>query len=79
MDASARRSPALHGLLGAQDSGGWVPHVTIQNKVEPRVARALKRSLEAGFEPRPIGIIGLGLHRYLGGPWEPLQTYRFRG
>src|SRR6059058_5787312 len=23
----------LRGLLGAQDAGGWTPHVTIQNKV----------------------------------------------
>src|SRR5690349_12233817 len=23
----------LHGLLSAQDNGGWRPHVTIQNKV----------------------------------------------
>lgn len=69
----------LHGLLSAQDAGGWIPHVTIQNKVETRTARALKRSLEAGFSPRPLDIIGLGLHRYLGGPWENLQLYRFRG
>ena len=70
---------AMHGLLSAQDSGGWVPHVTIQNKVEPRTARALKQSLEAAFEPLPLKIVGLGLHRYLGGPWETLQIYRFRG
>ena len=70
---------ALHGLLGAQDSGGWVPHITIQNKVETKAAKALKRALEVGFEPRPLGISGLGLHRYLGGPWETLQAYAFRG
>lgn len=68
----------LHGLLGAQDSGGWRPHVTIQNKVAPRIARALKTSLEQGFTPRPLQIIGLGLHRYLGGGWERLALYRFR-
>ena len=69
----------MNGLLSAQDAGGWVPHVTIQNKVEPRIARALRRSLEASFEPRAVMIDGLGLHRYLGGPWETLQIYRFRG
>ena len=68
----------LHGLLGAQDSGGWRPHVTIQNKVEPKAARALRRSLEQGFAPRPLRIAGLGLHRYVGGPWETLALYRFR-
>ena len=68
----------LHGLLGAQDSGGWRPHVTIQNKVPPRVARELKDSLERRFTSRPLGIRGLGLHRYLGGPWERLADYPFR-
>jgi hypothetical protein len=68
----------LHGLLGAQDARGWRPHVTIQNKVAPRVARELARSLERGFAPRPLAISGLGLHRYLGGPWETLATYKFR-
>lgn len=70
---------ALHGLLSAQDTGGWTPHVTIQNKVAPRVARTLRRLLEASFEPRPLRVAGLGLHRYLGGPWETLRVYAFRG
>jgi hypothetical protein len=69
----------LHGLLGAQDGGGWQPHVTIQNKVEPKVARALKSALEREFTPRPLAIAGVGLHRYLGGPWERLAAYKFRG
>jgi hypothetical protein len=68
----------LHGLLGAQDSGGWRPHVTIQNKVAPKIARALKQQLEVEFAPRPLAIAGLGLHRYLGGPWEDVAAYRFR-
>jgi hypothetical protein len=69
----------LHGLLGAQDSGGWRPHVTIQNKVAPKVARSLIASLERGFVPRPLAISGLGLHRYLGGPWETIAVSPFRG
>jgi hypothetical protein len=68
----------LHGLLISQDSGGWRPHVTIQNKVAPKVARALKDSLERQFRPRPLAVSGIGLHRYLGGPWERLADYRFR-
>src|SRR5687767_44048 len=32
----------LHGLFGAQDLGGWRPHVTILNKVAPKVARKLR-------------------------------------
>ena len=69
----------LHGLLSAQDAGGWRPHVTIQNKVAPKQANALLASLEPGFRPRPLSIAGLGLHRYLGGPWGPVATYPFRG
>jgi hypothetical protein len=69
----------LHGLLGAQDQGGWRPHVTIQNKVAPKIARALLGDMESAFRPRPLPVTGLGLHRYLGGPWEGLATYAFRG
>jgi hypothetical protein len=69
----------LRGLLSAQDSGGWRPHVTIQNKVTPRVAKALMEQLQRGFSRRPLVISGLGLHRYLGGPWEKLAIYPFRG
>lgn len=69
----------MHGMLTAQDAAGWRPHVTIQNKVAPKVARALREQLEAGFERRPLGVRGLGLHRYLGGPWEPMAIYPFRG
>jgi hypothetical protein len=69
----------FHGMLGAQDSGGWRPHVTIQNKVPARQARALLGELEANFRPRPIAIAGLGLHQYLGGPWKRVATYPFRG
>jgi hypothetical protein len=69
----------FHGLLGAQDAGGWRPHVTIQNKVAPKAARALKESLEREFQPRPLRISGLGLHRYLGGPWETIAVHPFRG
>lgn len=69
----------FHGLLSAQDSGGWRPHVTIQNKVPPKEARALLAKMERDFRPRPLAISGLGVHRYLGGPWEPLARYAFRG
>jgi hypothetical protein len=69
----------MHGLLSAQDSGGWRPHVTIQNKVAPKVARVLIASLERDFALRPLAISGLGLHRYLDGPWEKIAVYAFRG
>ena len=69
----------FHGLLGAQDAGGWRPHVTIQNKVSVKESLQLLATLERDFRPRPLAIGGLGLHRYLGGPWEKISTYSFRG
>jgi len=74
-----RIAERLHGLLTAQDAAGWSAHVTIQNKVSPRDARALMQAIGEQFAQRPIRIAGLGLHRYLGGPWETLQLYAFRG
>jgi hypothetical protein len=69
---------SLHGLLSVQDGGGWRPHVTIQNKVAPKLARALIASMERDFRPRLLDIRGLGIHRYLGGPWKKIAVYPFR-
>jgi len=66
-------------MLSAQDAGGWRPHVTIQNKVPPKIARALLDALERTFQARPLRIVALSIHRYLGGPWEKLASYPFRG
>ena len=70
---------SFHGCLSAQDSAGWRPHVTIQNKVPGKVAGALYETLKADFQPRPLSISGLGLHRYMDGPWRTLATWPFRG
>ena len=70
---------ALRGSLTQQDALGWRPHVTIQNKVPPKVARALLAELEAEFSPRPLTITGLAYHHYEGGPWRLGQRYAFRG
>ena len=69
----------LHGLLSAQDDAGWRPHITIQNKVAPKVSRALIAALAPDFRPRPLVIRGFGLHSYAGGAWETLGVYPFRG
>ena len=69
----------FHGLLTAQDMGRWTPHVTIQNKAEPREARKLLQEMRSRFEPRPIEITGLGLIRYADGLWEPLARFGLRG
>jgi hypothetical protein len=69
----------LHGLLTAQDAAGWSAHITIQNKVLPRDAKALMLALGDRYDRRPVHLPALGLHRYLGGPWETLRTFAFRG
>ena len=69
----------FHGMLSAQDSGLWRPHITIQNKVKPFEAKALLDEKRVSFEPRPLELAGLELHRYLGGPWELIKQARFRG
>jgi 2'-5' RNA ligase len=63
--------------LTPQDRQRHAAHVTVQNKVDPAVARALHERLSAAFEPGRVGARGLGLWRYLGGPWEPVARYPF--
>ena len=74
----AELAEAFHGLLTPQDMAPWRPHVTIQNKVAPKEAKALQQRLRAGFDPRPLAIRALATWRYEGGPWAPLKTYAFR-
>jgi 2'-5' RNA ligase len=69
---------AFHGLLMPQDQAPWRPHVTIQNKVEPKIAHALQLQLAATFEPRPLLIRALASWLYLDGPWERLKVHPFR-
>lgn len=69
---------AFAGLLVPQDAAGWHAHVTIQNKVQPAEARALRAMLDRDFRPRPIAIAGLAAWYYRGGPWELLSRHPFR-
>ena len=76
---------AVHALLRGrwepwltrQDAQPFHPHVTVQNKVTPEVARATLARLEAGFAPREVAATGLALWAYAGGPWEPLSRFPF--
>ncbi|MGJ7579045.1 2'-5' RNA ligase family protein [Variovorax sp. RHLX14] len=73
-ELAARWAP----LLSRQD-GAWHGrlHITVQNKVEPSVARVLHAELQRGFEPRRITATGLQVWNYVGGPWEPVATLPF--
>ena len=77
---------AVHAQLRARFSDGLTPqdrqpfrpHVTVQNKVDPAVARRTVESLRAAFAPAEVPATGLALWRYAGGPWAPLSEHRFR-
>lgn len=70
---------AWEPFLTRQDRQGLRPHVTVQNKVSPEKARALHEELESAFSPFEVKGEGLLLWRYLGGPWERVGSYPFRG
>lgn len=74
----ARLAAAWEPWLTPQDRQRHAPHVTVQNKVDPTVARALHDRLLAGFVPWTVRARGLGLWRYLGGPWAPVDEQPFR-
>jgi len=69
---------AFHPWLTRQDQQWSRPHVTVQNKVEPAVARALYAELAAAFVPETVTARGLGLWHYLGGPWSLESEFTFR-
>jgi 2'-5' RNA ligase superfamily len=68
---------AFWDTLIPQDRAPWRAHVTIQNKAKPAAARALLDALSQDFAPRPFVISGLGVYRYLGGPWDAVGAWRF--
>lgn len=73
----ARLADTWHDLLVPQDRQGWRPHVTIQNKVDPKRAKALYADLSTGFVPWELKIEGVSLHWYRGGPWDHMRDVRF--
>jgi 2'-5' RNA ligase superfamily len=74
----AELADAFARCLTPQDQAGWRPHVTVQNKASPPVAKALLADLERSFQPRALCIKGLAAWRYVGGPWERIKSFDFR-
>ncbi|PDT85750.1 hypothetical protein CO669_31210 [Bradyrhizobium sp. Y36] len=70
---------AMGGELSRQDSQGWRPHVTIQNKVAAAAARGLYDELHAEFVPRAGAVGGLLVWEYLNGPWRQDRRLPFDG
>lgn len=79
LDLRDRLADRFHGLLTSQDTHRPRLHVTIQNKVSAKEAKALQAELEPQIMARPFRFAGLGLHIYRGGPWEHVRNYPFRG
>ena len=79
LDVRASIAERFHGLLTQQDQHAPRLHVTLQNKVPRAEAKALQAALAAEFRPHPFAFVGLALHRYKGGPWEPVGRWTFRG
>jgi 2'-5' RNA ligase len=67
---------AFSPWLTSQDQSAFRPHVTIQNKADPCIARALLEDLQHAFEPFEVEVMGVEIWRYHGGPWEKLGRIR---
>lgn len=65
----ARLAQEWLGVLSGQDRTKVDLHVTVQNKADPAAAARLHAELAAAFVPYEVHVVGLGLWRYLGGPW----------
>lgn len=79
LDLRAMIAEHFHGMLTLQDQGEPRLHVTVQNKVMRAEARTLQAALSAQFQPQRFTFAGLALHRWLGGPWEDVGHWSFRG
>lgn len=76
-EARAAARLAMGGEFSRQDSQGWRPHVTVQNKVSADDAKQLHQELTTGFEPRAGAVTGLLVWEYLNGPWKPVDRLPF--
>lgn len=74
-DLAARWAP----WLTRQDSQPFRPHVTVQNKVDPRTARWTLAELATLDDGRSATATGIALWHYDGGPWSPVGTTPFTG
>jgi len=74
----AELAERFYSMLTAQDRGGKRLHITVQNKVERKLARALQAELAPLLMHRSFNFTGLGMHRYLGPHWEQVGVWKFR-
>ena len=79
LEIRAEMASAFKGLLTPQDNASPRLHITIQNKVDPSIARDLREKLARDFKPRPLQVTGLAAFYYRGGPWDAISRWAFRG
>jgi len=79
LDLRERIADHFHGALTAQDRHPPRLHITVQNKVAPEAAKKLQMALRDQVAAREFAFAGFGLHLYLGGPWEAVGRWPFRG
>ena len=81
-------SPALSALhrqlaqqwwdwLTPQDRQRYQPHITVQNKVTPEIARETLADLQDSWQPSNISAHALLLWQYCNGPWKHVRTFGF--
>ena len=63
--------------LSPQDRQPYRPHVTIQNKADPSLAKALYHHLGHDFAPFDACGVGVAIWEYLGGPWKLSKQVSF--
>ena len=79
LDIRAEIAERFYAMLTAQDRGGKRLHITVQNKVERKLAQALQAELGPALIPRDFTFTGLGLHLYRGPHWDHVGVWKFRG
>ncbi|MEP0921019.1 2'-5' RNA ligase family protein [Leptolyngbya sp. FACHB-711] len=67
-----------HSELTPQDRQKYKPHVTIQNKVSPEVAKPQYEQAARAWQPLSGFGEGLLLWYYKGGPWELVEAFEFQ-
>jgi 2'-5' RNA ligase len=68
---------AFAAELIPQDRQRFKPHVVVQNKATPDLARRLLMQLQQEPFPPAVEAHGLDVWLYLGGPWQHLRSFAF--
>lgn len=65
-------------LLTNQDKQKLKPHITIQNKVDPAIAKENMKAVSEIFTDTEIETTGLSLWEYHNGPWKFKKAFPWK-